>query len=184
MQNIGNWGEIDVDTIDKDHPGTGNICQGPLEVPGTQRITWKCGLPKVGTALFGLGNFNPVNGGGYTGGQCTAHVVQYQKNEDGVGAQYEFDYELYDNDHKVIASVSRAVVDPVTRQTVVRSALPFGVTITAGAVDSDPVSFNYNQDIWSCGAGVDSGNHHCTLGNGKHNGYENGNREGDMNFPC
>lgn len=63
------------------------------------------------------------------------------------------------------------------------SKLPYLLTFKVGAYDSDPVQFCYAGECWSCDD-HDGGAHLCTLGNGKQNGYENGDREGDMGWSC
>ena len=62
------------------------------------------------------------------------------------------------------------------------SKLPLTLELSSKKLDSDPVSFCYGSQCWTCdGKG---GPHDCTLGNGADNGYENGDREGDMGWTC
>ncbi|KAI6088354.1 hypothetical protein F4821DRAFT_277319 [Hypoxylon rubiginosum] len=118
----------------------------------------------------------------YNTGWCTAHVAQYQRNENGVGGAYAFDVTIYDDQGDQIGQVQKQAVDG-SGKLAVTSALPDTLDVTAGANDDDDVSFCYGSQCWTCD-GSDGGGHDCTLGNGQEHGYENGNREGDLGFSC
>ncbi len=117
------------------------------------------------------------------------HVVQYQRDEFGVGNDYAFDVVIYDNNKKEIGLVQKASIDAGTKQLDVTSALPYVVILTAAGDDHANVQFAYAGQSWQCGDGTTSQNT-CDLGidsNGKKEpdyGYENGNRKGDMSFQC
>ncbi|KAL9104903.1 MAG: hypothetical protein Q9163_000220 [Psora crenata] len=123
---------------------------------------------------------NTVQGGSFTPGWCTFHVVQYQRNQNGIGADYQFDVQLYDGAHKKIGEVSKKAIDASSKSLSVTSALPWTLEITASGADEDPVRFAYGADSWLS----NDGTHQCTLGDGPENGYEDGNREGDCGFTC
>ena len=55
------------------------------------------------------------------------------------------------------------------------TALPGLLYVTAGAVDSDPVNFNYQDQAW----GSNDQPHHSNFG-----AYDSGKREGDTGFSC
>ncbi len=108
------------------------------------------------------------------------HVVQYQRNEYGVGAQYSCDVVVFDAAKKQIGLVQKQPVDAKTNASVVSRALPATIIVTPGADDADPINFQYNGQSWESNAQ----DHQSTLGQGADNGYENGNRQGDMGFTC
>lgn len=111
---------------------------------------------------------------GYVPGMCGVHVVQYQKNEPRVNPNpdYKFDITIYDNDHYQIGEV--LFVDAPNAVGVnVDSQLPDVLIVTAGAVDSDPVSFAYAGNIW------DSAGDWCDAA-----AYNRGMRQIDCDFPC
>jgi hypothetical protein len=59
--NLNNWENMDVQAIlDNSKEKHGNLCK-QTRVAGTQQLTWECGIPKVGTAAFGLSIFKPVD---------------------------------------------------------------------------------------------------------------------------
>ncbi|KAI2631821.1 hypothetical protein GGR54DRAFT_645793 [Hypoxylon sp. NC1633] len=118
----------------------------------------------------------------YNTGWCTAHVAQYQRNENDVGGAFAFDVTIYDDQGDQIGQVQKQAVDGSGKLTV-DSALPSTLVVTAGANDDDDVSFCYGDQCWACD-GSDGGAHNCTLGNGQEDGYEDGNREGDLGFSC
>lgn len=107
-------------------------------------------------------------------------MVQHQRNEFGVGADYEFDVIIYDGAGKEIGDVQLTAIDANSKSLSVSSQLPNMVVVTAPGGDADPVQFAYGDQSWASG----DGSHQDTLGNGPNNGYENGNREGDMGFNC
>ena len=192
--NIGNWDALDVEGAIqkmKDENSAGGALCGTLSYSaGTQTLGWGCGVPQLNTALFGIDNSAPVDNSdqGFTPGWCTMHVVQYQKNENGVGAQYEFSVNIFDNDKKTIGQVQNVAVDPNTLSIDVSSHLPAQVIVTAGATDDIDPTFAYNGQTWTCGPSSKGGDHQCDSGSksagaGDH-GFENGNRESDMGFTC
>lgn len=94
----------------------------------------------------------------YVPGFCTVHVVQYQKNEPTVNPNpdYKFDITMKDYDQNQIGQLLSADA-PGAVGVDVDSQLPYVLIVTAGTVDSDPVSFAYAGEIWdsdgsSCGA--------------------------------
>lgn len=107
-------------------------------------------------------------------------MVQHQRGEFGVGDQYEFDVVIYDAVKKEIGNVQLAAIDGNTKSLSVTSALPYTVDIIASGDDNSPVVFKYADQTWQSGDGT----HQSDLGNGPDNGFENGNREGDMGFTC
>lgn len=109
------------------------------------------------------------------------HVVQWQRNEDGVGGDYAFDVLIYDADKNEIGLVSEASIDPKMKSLVVDSNLPYTVDITASGGDDDPVQFVYAGQSWDSN---DRMNYRSDMGTGLENGYENGKREGGMGFTC
>ena len=108
------------------------------------------------------------------------HVVQYQRNDFGVGAQYDFDVVIFDGAKKQIELVPKQPVNAKTNSLVVTSALPATVLVTSGADNSAPVGFAYNGQSWDS----TSQSHQSNLGTGPNNGYENGNHTGNMGFTC
>ena len=77
------------------------ICAKDNLAPGI--LGWELAVPLPGRALFGLSNYNHTSAQtGFTPGWCTMHVVQYQHNEFGVGAQYDFDVVIFDGAKKQI----------------------------------------------------------------------------------
>ena len=122
--------------------------------------------------LAGLSTAAPANSAGdFVPGRCGIHVTQWQKNENGVGADYQFDVVVNDGVGNGVGGVSRlAVPDFETRS--FTSGLNGDISITAGAVDADSVKFVYEGFTFSSANG-------CATG-----GYEDGNREMDCGFAC
>lgn len=179
--NINNWEPLDLDTLiaaQGDRPG--KLCTSG-KVSAQQELFWQCGVPVAGEDLFGISNYLPVVQSTYKPGWCTMHVVQWQRNENGVGADYAFDVLIYDADQKQIGLVAKAPIDPVTKSLSVTSVLPYTVEIRAPGADEDPVQFAYADQAWD---GNDRTVHQSNMGTGPEDGYENGNREGDMGFNC
>ncbi|KAF5543822.1 fibronectin type iii domain-containing protein [Fusarium mexicanum] len=179
-----NWEPFNLDDIieaqgDSDY---GRLCTHGGQPEGI--LDWSCGVPKSGaSAAFGISLIAPDSSqDGFQPGWCTAHVNQYQKNELGTGAKYAFDVVIKDAGGNQIGHIQHLEVDDGGHLSV-PSKLPFTFDISAGAVDSDPVTFAYAGQTWVCN-GEDNSAHGCTLGNGPSNGYENGDREGDMGFTC
>ena len=108
------------------------------------------------------------------------HVVQWQKNENGVGGDYDFDVEIFDAKQVKIGQVAKAAVDPKTKALSVDSQLPYVLVVTADGLDDDPVKFAYGSQSWDSS----DASHQSNMGTGPEHGYENGKREGDMGFQC
>ncbi|KAI0448888.1 hypothetical protein F5B21DRAFT_79788 [Xylaria acuta] len=131
----------------------------------------------IATALAGLSAASPVaspatsNSRRFVPGQCGVHVTQWQKNENGVGADYQYDVTIVDAVGQGVGGAVRLSV-PDYQSGDVYSQLPYTLVITSGAVDSDPVQFAYAGYVFSSSAG-------CSTG-----GYENGNRDMDCGFGC
>ncbi|KAJ8127567.1 hypothetical protein O1611_g6067 [Lasiodiplodia mahajangana] len=122
----------------------------------------------IAAALAGLSVASPVasNERRYVPGACGVHVTQWQKNENGVGGAYQYDVNIKDAVGASVGGASRLAIGDYQSSTVF-SQLPYGLVITSGAVDSDPVSFAYAGYLFSSSSG-------CSTG-----GYENGNRESE-----
>lgn len=100
--------------------------------------------------------------------------------QNGVGGDYAFDVQVFDNAHVKVGQIVKAPIDAATKTLSVTSQLPFTVEITAAGNDQAQVGFKYEGQSWM--SGDDS--HGDTLGDGEAYGYENGKREGDMGFTC
>ena len=75
-------------------------------------LSWKLAVHLPGRALFGLSNYNQTSAQtGFTPGWCTMHVVQYQRNEFGVGAQYDFDVVIFEGAKKHIGAYYHTYVN-------------------------------------------------------------------------
>ncbi|KAI0134571.1 hypothetical protein BJ170DRAFT_205328 [Xylariales sp. AK1849] len=118
----------------------------------------------------------------YNTGWCTAHITQWQRNENGVGNKFAFDMDIFDSQGDDMGSVSKQAVNDAGTLSV-DSGLPYTVEVSTKTSDDDFVSICYANQCWTCD-GSDGGAHDCTLGNGKDYGYENGNRDGDFGFTC
>jgi hypothetical protein len=181
FKNLQNWADFDaqyfIDNTEGEH---GKLCKKTYGIGGHQ-IVWTCGIPKIGTAAFGLSIFKPVDPApGFTPGWCTMHVVQHQRNEYGIGADYAFDVVLYDAAGKVIGLTQAQPIDAKSKTLSLTSHLPYTVEIEAKGGDFDPVVFKYGDQTWQ----DNDGSHQSTFGNGPQHGYEYGDREGDMGFHC
>ena len=183
LANIGDWDPLDVEENAKrsESEGAGNLCGWWNTAAGTERIGFGCGVPVVGKAGFGLSNYEPVQEqGSFQPGWCTMHVVQWQRNENGVGAEYAFDVQIFDNAKVKVGQVVKAGIDAGTKTLSVTSQLPFTLEVTAAGNDEAAVGFKYGDQSWQSG----DAEHQDTLGNGQEHGYENGKREGDARFQC
>lgn len=99
------------------------------------------------------------------------HIIQYQKNENGIGEDYEFDANLVDKNGKQIGALNH---QPTAggESRLVQS--PLGdLWLTALNVDSDPVLFRFN------GFAFASLSSNCNFGD-----YDSGSRQGDCGFDC
>jgi len=145
-------------------------------------VTKRCCAPGViETTCYcnGTGAPDPSNPG-FKPGWCTAHVVQFQRNEYGIGDRFAFDVVLFDDAKTIVGQVQKQAVDASTGSLGVTSALPWVFVITPGQKDEDPVGFKYSDQSWDS----KSKEHQSSLGKGPENGYQKGNREGDMGFSC
>ncbi|KAI4215946.1 MAG: hypothetical protein LQ351_001442 [Letrouitia transgressa] len=120
--------------------------------------------------------------GDYAKGWCTAHITQYQKNEDfgpnKGNADYQFSVCLYDAKKAVLnvwpdGTQCTSVIAPTDQRQEITSKLPHNFLITAGAVDDDAIKFEYDGKQWT------SSDEGTSFG-----GYEDGDREGDTGFTC
>ncbi|KAI8624532.1 hypothetical protein F5Y19DRAFT_480554 [Xylariaceae sp. FL1651] len=127
----------------------------------------------VTAALAGLSSASPAvaRDQSYVPGQCGIHVTQWQKNENGVGAEYQFDVVVKDAIQEIIGGASRRPI-PDFQSSAIDSRLNYTVVLTVGSVDSDPVNFAYAGHRFSSSNG-------CSTG-----GYDGGNREMDCGFQC
>jgi hypothetical protein len=180
LKNLNNWEPLDVQKlIDNSKDEHGNLC---AKSSNDKSVEYKCGIPKLGTAAFGITNMaqqDPTPG--YTKGWCTMYVVQNQRDEDGIGPEYEFDIVLYDAKKKIIGSMQHKTIDAKTKSLSLTSHLPYTVEVIAKRGDNDPVVFKYSGQTWD---NNDDKVHFSTLGKRKRHSYESGNREGDMGFAC
>ena len=189
MENLNDWEPIKVqDIIDSyaDDQKGGMLCHGPMDYLIDETLSWECGLPQKGKQAFGLSNIGPDAGDDYKykKGTCSAHVVQYQKNELGNGNEYAFDVTIRDAAGTQIGHVQHQPINPKKGMRLsVPSKLPWTLDIIVGLVDDDFVKMAYAGQVWTCD-GEDGGGHECTLGNGDEHGYENGDREGDVKWQC
>jgi hypothetical protein len=181
FKNLNNWEDLNVqEFIDASKGQHGGLCKKSYGIGGRQ-IAWECGIPKIGTAAFGLSIFQPVDPApGFAPGWCTMHVVQHQRNEYGIGGDYAFDVIIYDANKKVIGLTQAQPIDPNSKTLSVTSHLPYTVEIEAKGGDNDPVKFSYAGQVWQDNDGA----HQSTFSNGPRHGYEYGDREGDMGFNC
>ncbi|KAI1373991.1 hypothetical protein F4677DRAFT_427844 [Hypoxylon crocopeplum] len=123
------------------------------------------------TAIAGLSLAAPVIEERYVGGACGIHVTQYQKNELGIGSEYEFDVQIKDAVGAILGGTNhQAVADRSSAY--ITSELPYGLILTTGSVDSDPITFAYAGQTWSSSSG-------CSTG-----AYSGGNRDMDCGFTC
>ncbi|KAI1163101.1 hypothetical protein F5B18DRAFT_350822 [Nemania serpens] len=186
---LNNWEPLNVEDVlvkqAESDDGLGNLCTraNDFEILG-----YGCGLPQLqraATSAFGISLINADSDKpGYTPGWCTAHVIQYQRNQYGTGAKYAFAAQIFDGAGAQIGSVQKREVDDAGGLSVF-SKLPWALTLRVGAADEDPVSFSYGAATWLCtGSKEDEGAHQCNLGEGDAHGFENGDREGDMGFTC
>ena len=114
---------------------------------------------------------------GYYPGSCGVHIVQYQKNEGvdastGGNSDYRFDITMVDDQGEVVGGLT-AADGPTGVAIDVDSKLPYVFEVTAGAVDSDPVSFAYAGQTWTSDDGQ------CSMG-----AYDSGARNGDCSWTC
>ncbi|KAI0539460.1 hypothetical protein GGR58DRAFT_464364 [Xylaria digitata] len=111
----------------------------------------------------------------YVPGKCYMHVTQWQKNENGVGNDYEYDVRLKDAIKGPIGGVDHMAIPSSQTGKVVGgkdSQLPYDMIISSGAVDKDPVHFAYAGYKFSSSKGCHT------------SGYKKGKRNIDCTFHC
>ncbi|KAL8814388.1 MAG: hypothetical protein Q9191_008556, partial [Dirinaria sp. TL-2023a] len=97
----------------------------------------------------------------------------WQKNENGVGGDYQYDVQIYDAIHEEMGGANRLdIPDLQTRS--VDSQLPYTVDITSGEVDKDAVVFAYAGQRWESSASPQ-----CKVKK-----YKKGSRHMDCSFTC
>ena len=109
----------------------------------------------------------------------TGHLTQYTKGHDGE-PNYSYSVDLLDADKKNIGHTLRQAADANGHMSMT-SQLPFTLEIQSGNGDDDAVTMSYGDQSWICDG---KGDHDCTLGSGKHNGWEDGGRQGDFGVTC
>jgi hypothetical protein len=186
VKDIGNWKEIPVSDLatqkyteehcennwDWDCGDGPYICTYAQYAPEKGRKRqWICGIPKRGMNFPGLDSDKPVNDRGFAPGWCGVHVTQYQK-PDPSKDQYSLEAKVIDANQNEIGSSggkqgAKLVFDSKLR-------LPF--VVSSGAVDADPLYFEYDNVKWDS---KDTATHHCSVGS-----YDNGKREMDCGFTC
>ncbi len=84
----------------------------------------------------------------YARGKCTMHIKQYQKHEDGENetGDYQIDVVIYDAKNKALKDNGK--VPAPGGQPVEVYGLVDTVTLTAGNIDNDPFTVNYQGDTW------------------------------------
>ncbi|SPO07761.1 uncharacterized protein DNG_10456 [Cephalotrichum gorgonifer] len=110
-------------------------------------------------------------------GWCTAHIIQRQRWQGAVGDRFKFDLQIWDGEGNDIYHELHQEVDEHGLLSV-KSLLPYTIEIQTTGEDNDDVGICYADQCFSCD-GNDGGDHHCTLGNGDENGYEDGDRGHD-----
>ncbi|KAK8069848.1 hypothetical protein PG994_006464 [Apiospora phragmitis] len=186
---LNNWEEMKVQDVLDAQKKSGNnerqLCTGRDEGAGTERKSWRCGLPQLKRAsvsAFGINLMYPdADQKSYNPG--TAHVIQYQRNRYGNGDKFAFGVQIFDGAGAQIGHYQKTAVDDKSWLSV-KSKLPYTFDMQAGKGGKDAVAFKYNGQTWDCGGDKSSASgssHQCTL---KKSGYENGDREGNMGFNC
>ncbi|KAI8961303.1 hypothetical protein F5Y11DRAFT_326528 [Daldinia sp. FL1419] len=122
-------------------------------------------------AFVGLSIAAPAHEKRYIAGRCGIHVIQYQKNEHGVGANYRFDIRIVDAGGNTVGLDNGHDI-PNFSSAAISSELPYQLIVTTGSVDNDPVQFSYAGYTFSSSTG-------CSTGK-----YDGGNREMDCGFGC
>ena len=146
----------------------------------SQGIAWTCGIPMIGKdGAYGISSETLVHQSGYQGGWCTFHITQFQRNEDGVGPNYDFSVILYDAAGKIVGQEDKVAIDPTTKALAMDSNLPLVLVISATGGDFDPVSFSYGSQQW-----LSNQQPQCNMGTSKDHGYQDGSRQGDCGFTC
>jgi hypothetical protein len=135
--------------IDSTEGQHGQLCE-KVHTFGTETISWNCGILKVDTAAFGLSIFSPVNPApDFTPGWCTVHVVQYQRNEYGVGADFVFDVIIYDHVKKVIRVTQQAPIVANSKTLSIKTRLAWTIEVEVKGGDNNLVIFSWSGVEWS-----------------------------------
>jgi len=84
----------------------------------------------------------------YARGKCTLHIEQYQKHEDGQNetGDFQIDAVMYDAKNKVLRDSGK--IPAPGGQPVKVYGLVDTVTLTAGKIDDDAFTMNYQGDTW------------------------------------
>ncbi|KAJ5601176.1 hypothetical protein N7510_010710 [Penicillium lagena] len=113
----------------------------------------------------------------YAQGACGVHVIQYQKNENKNGLNptdyYQVQFEVKDADNNLITTSPTSQAESGNPVTIQGDGLEYPFSVTVGDIDSDPVSFKYNDQEW------DSDADQCSVGK-----YDTGTRNMDCGFTC
>ena len=107
-------------------------------------------MPVLGKEGFGLDSNTAVQTSNFAPDWCTMHVVQYQRNEIGVGADYQFDVLIYYANRTPIGQIQKQAIDHNTKTLNMNSNLPYVAVISAtgGDGDADAVVFAYGGQNW------------------------------------
>lgn len=105
-------------------------------------------------------------------GQCGVHVTQWQKNQNGVGGDYQYDVRIYDSLGRTVGGDDRVAIPDLGSHNFPLDGQSTPLVITSGTVDSDPISFTYGGDQWLSSS-------RCSVG-----AYDSGNRDMDCGFGC
>ncbi|KAL8638207.1 MAG: hypothetical protein Q9228_004615, partial [Teloschistes exilis] len=84
----------------------------------------------------------------FVGGSCAFHITQHQKNEKGVGVDYQYDLRIFDSIQDQIGGVNGLTIPDVQTRSV-NSQLPATIDITSGITDADPITFSYAGQHWT-----------------------------------
>lgn len=126
--------------------------------------------PALAAPAPGISNSQPAKR--FVSGYCGFHITQYQKNENGNGADYSFDIRMKDDIQDQIGGINGLTI-PSLQTRSVYSELPNTLDITAGSLDVDPITFSYAGQLF------DTGSSQCSLGE-----YDSGSRQADCGFSC
>ena len=113
----------------------------------------------------------------YAPGWCGVHVTQYQKNKGASNSpsgnsEYRLDVALKDALQDAVGGVTLLSLPGGTFSDI-DSQLPNAFGVEVGAIDTEPVRFQYAGQAW------DSNSAQCSVG-----GYDSGSRQMDCGFTC
>lgn len=175
---IDNWDTLDVQAeADKELTRkAGNLCEWDGGANSGTQLMWICGIPFTGSTDNGFGIMSDtiVHTSTYAPGWCTMHITQFQRNEDGIGANFAFSVLMYDAKGTAIGQVTQQPVDSTSRALDMDSNLPYVLVINTGGADTSPLNFMYAGETWTDGDAT-----HCKFGD-----YSGGSRQGDCGFTC